>query len=57
VFDVTPKGLILTEVAPGIDVRRDVLGQMEFAPLQIADQLKEMDAAFFAGSVLDRKAG
>jgi hypothetical protein len=30
---------------------------MEFAPLQIADQLKEMDAAFFAGSVLDRKAG
>lgn len=57
VFDVTPKGLILTEVAPGIDVRRDVLEQMEFAPLKMADQLKEMDAAFFASSLHDRKAG
>jgi propionate CoA-transferase len=56
VFDVTPKGLILTEVAPGIDVRRDVLEQMEFAPLRIADQLKEMDAAFFASPASDRKA-
>ncbi|MBB5049175.1 propionate CoA-transferase [Rhodopseudomonas rhenobacensis] len=57
VFEVAAEGLILTEVAPGIDVRRDVLGQMEFAPLRIADQLREMDAALFASPELQAKAG
>jgi len=33
VFRLTPEGLQLIEVAPGIDVRRDVLEQMEFAPI------------------------
>ena len=33
VFRLTEKGLALTEVAPGIDVRRDVLERMQFAPL------------------------
>jgi len=33
VFRLTDKGLALTEVAPGVDVRRDVLEQMQFAPL------------------------
>ena len=33
VFRLTGKGLALTEVAPGIDVRRDVLERMQFAPL------------------------
>ena len=33
VFRLTRKGLVLTEVAPGIDVRRDVLERMQFAPL------------------------
>jgi propionate CoA-transferase len=47
VFEVAPEGLILTEVAPGIDVRRDVLGQMEYAPWKVADNLKLMDARFF----------
>lgn len=47
VFEVAPEGLVLTEVAPGIDVRRDVLEQMEFAPWQVADELKLMDASFF----------
>lgn len=56
VFDVTAKGLVLTEIAPGIDVRRDVLEQMEFAPLHISDQLKEMDAAFFSEPVAKAQA-
>ncbi len=47
VFEITAEGLILTEVAPGIDVRRDVLDQMEFAPWKVADDLKLMDEAFF----------
>lgn len=33
VFHLTEKGLALVEVAPGIDVRRDVLERMAFAPL------------------------
>lgn len=56
VFDVTEKGIVLTEVAPGIDVRRDVLDQMEFAPLHISDQLKEMDAAFFSQPLPEARA-
>ena len=33
VFRLTPKGLVLTEVAPGIDVKRDVIARMQFAPI------------------------
>lgn len=47
VFAVEKDGLVLTEVAKGIDVRRDVLEQMEFAPKRIAEPLKVMDAALF----------
>ena len=32
VFRLTPDGLELIEVAPGVDVDRDVLGQMDFKP-------------------------
>lgn len=48
VFQVEPEGLALIEIAKGIDVRRDVLGQMEFEPNRIADPLPFMDAALFA---------
>jgi len=47
VFAVEADGLVLTEVAKGIDVRRDVLEQMEFAPKRIAEPLKPMDASLF----------
>lgn len=47
VFEMAPEGLVLTEIAPGIDVERDVLGQMEFAPARISESLREMDAALF----------
>ena len=40
-------GLVLTEVAPGIDVERDVLGQMGFRP-RVAEQLATMDARLYA---------
>lgn len=48
VFDVVPEGLVLTEVAPGIDIRRDILEQMEYAPWKIIDDVKLMDAAYFS---------
>lgn len=47
VFDVLPQGLSLAEVAPGIDVRRDVLEQMDFAPAHIAEPLVRMDGRLF----------
>jgi propionate CoA-transferase len=46
VFRGGPDGLKLTEVAPGIDVERDVLAHMGFRP-RIADDLSEMDARLF----------
>lgn len=46
VLKLGPKGLIVTEIAPGIDLRRDVLGQAK-TPLVVAPDLKIMDAALF----------
>ncbi len=39
VFALEDDGLVLTEVAPGIDVERDVLGQMGFRP-RVADDVR-----------------
>lgn len=50
VFRVEPEGLALIEAAKGIDVRRDILEQMAFAPWRIADPLPEMPASLFAGN-------
>lgn len=33
VFRLTNDGLLLTEVAPGVDVRKDVIERMQFAPI------------------------
>ena len=45
VFRLTPDGLELAEVAPGIDIERDILAHMAFRPL-IRDP-KSMDARIF----------
>jgi acyl CoA:acetate/3-ketoacid CoA transferase len=51
VFSLTRSGLVLEEVAPGVDVDRDVLGRMEFSP-QVSPKVGEMDARIFqAGSM------
>jgi propionate CoA-transferase len=46
VFKLTPTGLLLSEVAPGVDVHRDVLSKMEFRP-DISKNLKEMEQGIF----------
>jgi propionate CoA-transferase len=46
VFKLVPAGLQLAEIAPGVDLERDILGQMGFRPL-IAPELKAMDARIF----------
>ena len=45
VFALTPEGLELIEVAPGIDLERDILSQMAFRP--IVRQPALMDARIF----------
>lgn len=47
VFAVTPDGLELLEVAPGIDPRAQVLDLMGFAPVRVPDTIPLMDADLF----------
>jgi propionate CoA-transferase len=45
VFRLTEHGLTLTEIAPGIDIERDILAHMDFAP--IVGNVVEMDGRIF----------
>ena len=47
VFELRKEGLVLTEIAPGADIQKDVLVQMEFKPV-IAKDLKLMEPAIFS---------
>lgn len=46
VIRLDPDGLVVTEIAPGIDLDRDVLARAT-TPLRVAEDLVEMDAALF----------
>jgi propionate CoA-transferase len=46
VFKLEDGNLILTEIAPGVDLERDLLGMMDFRP-RISPDLKIMDAEMF----------
>ncbi len=52
VFELSKNGLMLTEIAPGVDLERDVLGQMDFRP-EISPDLKTMDARIFTDSLMN----
>ena len=45
VFELTARGLALREVAPGVDPMKDILPQMEFAP--VIEDVRLMDAECF----------
>ena len=46
VFELTAEGVMLTEIAPGMRLREDVLDQMGFEPL-VSPSLKPMDKRLF----------
>lgn len=53
VFGLTPDGLELVEVAPGIDIERDILPGLEFEP--VINEPKTMDVRLFCSEVMGLK--
>ena len=53
VFVLTPEGLELTEIAPGVDLEQDILYQMDFRP--VIKNVKTMELDVFGESNLFRR--
>ena len=51
VFELIDGELTLTEIAPGVELEKDILAHMEFRPA-IAEDLKEMDARIFRDEIM-----
>ena len=51
VFKLNPEGFTLIEIAPGIDLERDILGMMDFRPV-ISPELKRIDKRIYAQGTL-----
>ena len=51
VFVLTPDGLELSEVAPGVDIERHILSQMDFKPI-VRDEPELMDARIFRAEAM-----
>ncbi len=46
VFELTPEGMTLIEIAPGVDLEKDILARMAFRPV-LREPLATMDARIF----------
>ena len=55
VFELTPQGLRLAEVAPGVDIERDILAQMDFKPIT-EPAPAQMPACLFSPGRMDLRA-
>jgi acyl CoA:acetate/3-ketoacid CoA transferase len=51
VIKLLPNGLTVTEIAPGIDLDRDVIQQASI-PLRVSDDLRRMDARLFVPELM-----
>ncbi|GAB7263540.1 hypothetical protein DZJ_00900 [Dickeya ananatis] len=51
VFTLKEDGLHLVEIAPGVDLEKDILAQMDFTPI-ISGDLKLMDERMFHDNVM-----
>ncbi|WP_123054105.1 acyl CoA:acetate/3-ketoacid CoA transferase [Clostridium sp. JN-1] len=54
VFRLAKEGLVLEEIAPGIDLEKDVLAHMSFKPI-ISSNMKLMDEDIFKDEIVDIK--
>ena len=54
VFRLTKKGVTLEEIAPGIDIQKDILDKMDFVPV-ISKNLKLMDIKLFNEGIVGIK--
>ncbi|NIZ41114.1 hypothetical protein HCT14_06320 [Spirochaetales bacterium BR193] len=54
VFELTSDGFMLTEIAPGVELQRDIFNQMEFIPL-VAENLQTMEASIFQTALMNLK--
>jgi len=55
VFQLVPEGVLLKEIAPGVDLHRDILGQMKFAPI-VPAEVPLMDARIFRSEPMGLRA-
>ena len=53
VFSLAENGLILEEIAPGVNLEKDILARMEFKP-KISDTLKTMDPSIFKSELMKK---
>ena len=54
VFELTSDALVLIEIAPGVELQKDVLDLIEF-PIAVAPELKIMDVRFFRKEAMGLK--
>jgi propionate CoA-transferase len=54
VLKLTPEGIVVTEIAPGVELQANILDQSEF-PLIVSPRLKPMDQKLFSASALGLK--
>lgn len=54
VFELTAKGVMLTEIAPGVDIDKDILALMDFKPI-ISPNIKMMDERIFRDEIMGIK--
>ncbi|WP_459481409.1 acyl CoA:acetate/3-ketoacid CoA transferase [Clostridium saccharoperbutylacetonicum] len=54
VFRLTSAGVELEEIAPGVDLQKDILDQMDFKPI-ISEELKIMDKRIFEDKLMNLK--
>ena len=56
VFELGKQELILIEIAPGVDLEKDIISMMEFEPV-ISNELKTMDSVIFGESAMGLNIG
>ncbi|MBF0301555.1 MAG: acyl CoA:acetate/3-ketoacid CoA transferase [Desulfamplus sp.] len=54
VFKLTPEGVTLTEIAPGINIEKDILANMDFKPI-MDNPLTLMDSRIFIDEIMGLK--